>query len=66
MRTGRGDRGGETGVVECGDGELVGVSGGGEEREVVRKVVLFFSYKLFTDAVSGRYYNYVRIFIQSF
>lgn len=53
-------------MVECGDGELVGVSGGGEEREVVRKVVLFFSYKLFTDAVSGRYYNYVRIFIQSF
>ena len=28
--------GGETRVVECGDGELVGVSGGGEEREVVR------------------------------
>ena len=23
-------------AVECGDGELVGVSGGGEEREVVR------------------------------
>jgi len=23
-------------MVECGDGELVGVSGGGEEREVVR------------------------------
>ena len=28
-----GDRGGETRVVECGDGELVGVFGGGE-REV--------------------------------
>ena len=26
----------EAGMVECGDGELVGVSGGGEEREVVR------------------------------
>ena len=36
MRTGRGDRGGETRVVECGDGELVGVSGGGEERGVMR------------------------------
>ena len=36
LRTGRRDRGGETGMVECGDGELVGVSGGGEEREVVR------------------------------
>ena len=33
LRNGRGDRGGETRVVECGDGELVGVFGGGE-REV--------------------------------
>lgn len=44
MRTGRRDRGGETGMVECGDGELVGVFGGGEERGVVRSMQIGHSF----------------------